>query len=820
MSISSWTQDVRYGVRLLVTNPAFSLVAILSLALGIGANTAIFQLINAVRLRNLPVKNPRELAEVKIVGGNHGMGLNSTYGELTRPMWEEIRRDHPAFSEVFAWSPQQSAVGEGSSFEPVKSIAVSGEFFRVLGVEPLRGRLLGPEDEHACPDSAVVVSYAYWQSRLGRREIDDQTKLLVDGELRQVVGVTPPSFFGMVVGDRFDLARPQCRPKELARNIFEVSVMGRLRPGWTLERASAQLAGASAGIMSATEIQGYSSRAVENYRKFRLGAYPASAGVSALRQQYDSSLWLLLAITGLVLFIACANLANLMLARASAREREIALRIALGAARGRLVRQLLVESGLIALAGALMGIAMAEGLSRVLVASLATSNDTVKLSVGTDWRVLLFAATVATLTCILFGVAPALRASGADPVTAMKAGARGVTAGRERFAAQRLMVVAQISVSLVLLAGSLLFVRSFYNLMTFNPGLREEGVTLAFMGFPKANVPRDHIAEFKRELVDEVRALPGVKNAASTTQVPLLGGSWGHGIRIGTAEGNSAFTWVSPGYFETMGIPVLAGRGFNENDTGTSQHVAVVNQTFVRRYVPGGNPIGLSMRTSPEPNYPATDYQIIGIIPDTKYDRLRGGTPAMTFAPASQFPAFGPWMAMMIYSNQPPAVVIESVKRHIAAKHPEVVINASGVYQTWIRDGLVRDRLMATVSVFFGALAALLAMGGLYGVISYVVSRRRNEIGIRIAVGAGRGQVVGMVLREAGLMLVIGIVAGTGLALAAGRSANSLLFELKAYDPVTLGTAVAGLAVIGVVASFVPARRASKVDPMEALRCE
>lgn len=394
-----------------------------------------------------------------------------------------------------------------------------------------------------------------------------------------------------------------------------------------------------------------------------------------------------------------------------------------------------------------------------------------------------------------------------------------MTASRERFLIQRAIVVTQLSISLVLLTGALLFVRSFYNLMTFDPGLREDGITVAYIGFPKSNIAREHIEEFKRELLEEVRSVPGILGAATTTMVPLLGGSWTHGVTVGPAEGDSKFTWVSPGYFETMGIPLLAGRAFNVNDTGASERVAVVNETFVRQFLNGVSPIGRTLRTHAEPNYPSTLYEIVGVIPDTKYSCLRCGTPSMAFAPAAQFPATAPWTAIMIRSNEPSSTVVRSVKHRIAEKHPEVVAQFSS-FGTQIRDGLVLDRLMAMLSGFFGLLAALLGMVGLYGVISYVVTRRYNEIGIRIALGANRSQVIGMVMREAGLLLAIGAAIGLGLSLAAGRGAESMLFGLKSYDPVTLAAAVGLLVAIGAVASLLPARRASKLDPMAALRCE
>jgi predicted permease len=816
---STW-QDLRYGVRTLRLSPGFAAVAIVSLALGIGANTAIFQLLDAVRLRSLPVQNPQELAEVKIVGGNHGMGMNQQYGELTRPIWQLIQGKPQAFSGMFAWSANQRYVGQGSEMRRFNGLWVTGDFFRVLGVRPWRGRLLMPEDAGACPVTHAVVSYAYWQSHLAGREPGPDVKLIVNNDLVEIVGVAPPEFFGMSVGDNFDIALPFCQPKEeLQRDIFEVSVMGRLKPGWTLARASAEMQTLSPGIFEATIPPGRDPGTIEMYKHFRLAAYPAAQGVSSLRESYDRSLWLLLGITGLVLLIACANLANLMLARSNTRERELAVRLALGASRARLVRQLLAESALLAAAGTALGIALAHALSGVLVWAISTEGSHVNLNTAMDWRVLLFATGVALLTCAAFGVLPALRAANAQPAAAMKAGGRGLTAGRERFSLQRLMVVTQISVSLVLLVAALLFVRSFRNLMTFDPGMRESGITTGFLGFWQSNLPPQRWVEFKRELLDEVRATPGVLNAATTTNSPLLGSSWEHGVRVGSVEANSKFTWVSPGYFDTMGIPIVRGRTFNQNDTATSTPIAVVNQTFVRKFLGGTDPIGQTFRSEQEGDYPSTLYEIVGVIPDTQYNDLRSQTPPMTFEPAAQLPAPGPWTGLMVHSNAPPAAIGATIKRRLASRHPDVIVELSD-FQRDIRDQLMPERLMAMLSGFFGLLAAVLAMVGLYGVISFLVARRRNEIGIRLALGAERGQVVAMVMREAGRLLLIGVLTGAALSLVAGRGAGSLLFGLKPYDPLTLITAALLLALIAVAASFLPARRASKLDPMVALRDE
>jgi predicted permease len=676
-----------------------------------------------------------------------------------------------------------------------------------------------PEDEGACPVTRAVVSYPFWQSELGGRELSPAIKLVVDNELVEIVGVTPPGFFGMVVGEGFDIAVPYCQGKdELRRDIFEVSVMGRLKPSVTIQRASAEMDALSSGIFEATIPPGRDTRWTEIYKHFRLAAYPASTGVSALRD-YDHSLFLLLGIAALVLLIACTNLANLMLARASVRQREMAVRLALGASRARLMRQLLTESLLLAATGAAMGIALAQSLSRLLVWSFSTEGAEANLQMVTDWRVLLFAAGVAAFTCVIFGIAPALRATRAEPISAMKAGGRGTTGGRGRFSMQRLLVVTQVSVSLVLLVGALLFVRSFRNLMTFNPGMRESGITDAFLGFWQSNLPKERWADFQRELLEEVRSVPGVLNAATTTNTPLLGGSWQHGVHVGSQEGNSKFTWVSPDYFETMGIPVISGRGFTQNDTASSPRVALVNETFVRRYLSGANPIGQTLRTSSEPDYPATVYEIVGVIPDTKYDDLRSETPPMTFAPASQFPGQGPWTVVMIHSNLSSAAVAAAAKRVIAEKHPDLVTQFAD-FQKEIRDGLVEERMMATLSGFFGLLAVLLAVVGLYGVISYIVAMRRNEIGIRMALGASRGDVVGIIVRQTLVVLALGVGVGVVLALVAVRSASSLLFGLRPNDPLTFAGASALLVTIALIASFLPARRASRVDPMVALRYE
>ncbi len=820
--LDSFFRDARYALRGFTKNRAFTAMAVLTLALGIGANTAVFQLINAVRLCTLPIQNPQELAELRIAGGNRtGFGIaDSRYASFTIPMWQEVRRHHDPFSGIFAWREADVMVGKVSEAKHTPAIEVSGEFFNVLGVAPWQGRLIEPQDESACELSKVVVSYPFWKSQMGGQPITANTTIQAEGRSVQVLGVTPPSFTGLVVGDNFDLAYPTCTPHEIRREMFIFNVMGRLRPGWTVERATSYFDALSPGLFKDTAPPGYSSDAIKTYLDFHLAAYPAKSGVSALRNDYDNSLKLLLAITGLVLLIACANLANLMLARTSARQREMAVRMALGASRRRIATQLFIESGLLALSGATLGVALAQPLSRLLVRSLNTSRYSIHLSIATDWRVLLFAASVAGLTCVVFGTVPAIRATKVDPISSLKSGGRGTTGSRERFSMQRLMVVSQIAISMVLLVAALLFVRSYRNLITLDPGMREHNMLIGYFNFQSEHIKPENEAAFKRRLVDDVRGVPGVENAAATTTTPLTGGSWTHAVRVDSTEGDSKFTYASPTYFATMKIPLISGRAFTAADTTDAPFVVIVNQTFVRKYLGGKSPIGQLVHVKPEPQYPERTYEIVGTIADTKYNDLFGSTPPMAFVPIDQYPvgAQGPGMAMMIATNGDPAVT-KAIRHKIASEHPEMVLQFLS-FEQLIQDSLVGDRMMAMLSGFFGLLAAILVVVGLYGVLSYLIAQRRNEIGIRIALGAHRWQVISLVMRDTALMLLAGAAVGLPLTLLAGRSAGSMLFGLQAYDPATLGFAVALLAVIAVLASWLPARSAANLDPVAALRSE
>jgi predicted permease len=490
-------QDLRFGVRMLLKNKSFTTVAILSLALGIGANTAIFQLIDAVRLRALPVKAPQELVEIRMSDTKGVRGGVAREPSVTNLIWEQIKGRPQGFSGVFAWGTDSANLAPGGEVRPARVLYVSGDFFNTLGVPPLLGRVLTTaDDQRGCSAPGLVISHEFWQREYaGDVNVIGRKLTLADHPL-EIIGVTPANFFGMEVGRSFDLALPLCANPLVRGNSrmldsginWWLTVNGRLKPGSSLVQATAQTQAISPGVFEAALPADYPPVSVKDYLRSTLIAVPAGSGVSQLRDDYERSLWLLLAIGGLVLLIACANLANLLLARASAREREIATRQALGASRGRLVRQLLVESLLLAAIGAALGAALAQVLSRILVAFLSTSNNPVFLDLAPNWRVLGFAAALTVLTCLLFGLAPAIRATRMEPGAVMKAGGRGMTASRGRFTLRRALVVAQVASSLVLVAGALLFSRSLSNLLTVETGFREEGVLIAGVNFQRLNV--------------------------------------------------------------------------------------------------------------------------------------------------------------------------------------------------------------------------------------------------------------------------------------------------------------------------------------------
>jgi putative ABC transport system permease protein len=822
-------QDLRFGVRMLLKNKSFTAVAILSLALGIGANTAIFQLIDAVRLRTLPVKAPQELAEVRLADMKGARGGFARSPSVTNPIWEQIRERQQAFSGIFAWGTDSVNLAPGGEVRSARMLYVSGDCFNTLGVQPALGRFFTTtDDQRGCGEPGLVLSHEFWQREYGGDAHVIGRKVTLGDHSFEIIGVTPASFFGMEVGRSFDLALPICGIALIrGTNWLDSGIMwvfkvtGRLKPGWSLEQATAQTQAISPGLFEAALPANYPPVSVKDYLGSRLIAVHAGSGVSELRENYEQSLWLLLAIAGLVLLIACANLANLLLARASAREREIAVRQALGASRGRLVRQLLVESLLLAAVGAALGAGLAQALSRFLVTFLSTVNDPVFLSLAPDWRVLGFATGLAVLTCLLFGLAPAIRVTRMEPGAVMKTGGRGMTASRERFSLRRALVVTQVALSLVLVAGALLFSRSLGKLLTVDTGFHQEGVLMAQVSFRGLNLPPNRYPVFKDELLDRMRAIPGVESAAiGMTPFRDWGGGtvWIDGTDSQQAKGTS-LSRVGPDYFKTLQIPMLAGRDFDARDRIGSTKAAIVNEAFARKFLDGASPVGHRFWVEASPGDPDTRYEIVGLVRDTKYENLREEFQPIAYYASAQNSGSGPGAEVLIRSRVPQAEIVAAVKNVLNEINPAITVNFQG-FKPMIEATILRERLMATLSGFFGLLALLLACIGLYGMLSYGVARRTNEIGIRMALGAGRRDVFWLILREALLLVIAGVAVGLPLIFAVTRLASTLLFGLTPTDPVSLLLAALMMLAVSMVAGYLPSRRATKVDPMVALRCE
>ena len=822
-------QDLRFGIRMLLKNKGFTAVAVLSLGLGIGANTAIFQLLDAVRLRTLPVKAPQELAEVRLTDMEGARGGFAREPSVTNPIWEQIRDRQEAFSGIFAWGTDTVNLAPGGEVRSARMIYVSGDLFNTLGVQPLLGRLFTTtDDQRGCGGSGLIISHEFWQREYGGDANVIGRELTVADHPFEIIGVTPSNFFGMEVGRSFDLALPICAVSVVRGNdnflsgtMWWLTVTGRLKPGWSLEQATAHTQTISPGLFEAALPANYPPVSVKPYLESRLIALPAGSGVSELREKYEQSLWLLLAIAGLVLLIACANLANLLLARASAREREIAVRQALGASRGRLIRQLLVESLLLAAVGAALGGALAQALSRVLVAFLSTSADPVFLDMSPDWRVLGFAVSLAILTCLLFGLAPAMRVTRTEPGAVMKAGGRGMTASRERFSLRRALVVGQVALSLVLVAGALLFSRSLSNLLTVDTGFRPEGVLIARVLFQRLGLPPDRNPAFKDELLGRIRAIPGVESAAVTHEIPLNG--WGGAtVWMDGADGqrkNTRLSRVGPDYFKTLEIPLKAGRDFDARDSLDSPEVAIVNEAFARRFLDGASPVGHRFWVEASPGEPDTPYEIVGLVRDTKYGELREEFVPIAYYAAAQNRGAGPGAQVMIRSRLPQAEMVAAVKRLLNEINPAITVSFRE-FKPMVEATILRERLMATLSGFFGLLALLLACIGLYGILSYGVASRTNELGIRMALGAQRRDVFWLIQREALLLIIAGVAVGLPMIFALTRLAAALLFGLTPTDPVSLLLASLLMLAVAMVAGYLPSSRATRVDPMVALRYE
>jgi putative ABC transport system permease protein len=824
--------DLRYAMRQLRLAPGFALAALLSLGLGLGANTAIFELLDAVRMRTLPVENPQELASVKVVYHPHGRtGETRGVPDLTTGMYEAVRTQQQGFTDLAAWSLFTENLSRTADVRYGRVLLASGNLFSMLGVRSVAGRLIGAADDHrGCDAPIAVVSYGYWRNEMGGRASAVGEQVWVNRQAFTVAGVAAPSFFGLEVGRRFDIALPLCAEPLIQRedSVYNLArgwwlgAIGRLKPGWDFQRASAQLDAISPALMQTTMPPEYNSSQRAEYAELRLGVVPSATGYSRLRNTYDRPLWLLLGISGLVLLIACANLANLTLARASVRMREMAVRLALGASRTRLLRQLLSENLLLAGLGALIGLVLAQILSRALVPLLGSQNARIFLDLHVDWRVLGFSAALGLLTCVVFGLSPALQASRVAPAEAMKAGGRGVVAARSRFTFRRALAASQIALSLTLLVGALLFVRTFRNLITVDPGFDADRLTVVEADFSSLKLPAAEKLRYKQELSERIAAIPGVQSAARSRMEPVSGNRWNEEINVPAAGTTKAVAWfneVSPGYFATLRTPLLAGREFNDRDTLAAPKVAIISRAFAMKLFHESAPIGKTFGVVQYGDKPDVLYQVVGVAEDQKYVDLRRDFEPIAFLSDMQAPGPDNDATLLVRSNLQPDVLIPQLRRELLSLHPALVLQFSQLKDD-IAEQLVAERLMAMLAGFFGGFAILLAVVGLYGVIAYMVARRTTEIGIRVALGANRRGILRLVMTEVAAICAIGLCLGLLLTLAAAPAVRSLLFGLRPADPLTLLLAMAGMSGLAVLATLVPAIRAARLDPMAALREE
>jgi predicted permease len=817
--------DVRDALRALRATPVISAVAVLSLALGIGANTAIFSIVNTLSLRSLPVRDPQRLVLLE--------GRRS----WTNPIWEQIRdRQDRLFDSAFAWTDTRFNLSASGGTRFVNGIWASGRFFDVLGVRALLGRTFTPADDvrgGGAHGPVAVISYAFWQRHFGATADVVGRSLVLDLTTFTIIGVTPPGFFGPSVGRAFDVAiplgtEPLLRPGGSAldqRSFWWLKIMARLKPGQTAAQATAALRGVQPQIREATLPPNWRPEALKRYLADAFTLAPAATGWSRLREEYARPLRAVMVVVALVLLIACANIANLLLARATARRHELSVRLALGASRWRLARQLLSESLLLSGIGAGLGLGFAAWGSALLVRQLSTGGNDVFLDLSLDWRVLGFTAAVAVGTAILFGTVPALRAARVEPNEAIKEQGRGV-AGERRTGFGGALVVGQVALSLVLVVAAGLFVRTFSALSHLDLGFDRDNVLVVDVGSSQIDLkPAGQAALFDR-LLRSVAAVPGVAHASLSVITPASGAMWNGVVDVPGApamteeERTVCLNFVTPDWFATYGTPILAGRAFDDHDRDGSRPVAIVNEAFARRFLDGASPIGRTVRRRGQPGRAMPSREIVGLARDAVYTFPRDPIPPTMYLPLAQPGEDGrtPWVALSVRSaGGSPARLAGSVVAAMAGVDRHLALTVR-LLADQVSESLLQERLVAMISGFFGALALLLAGIGLYGVTAYAVSRRRAEIGIRLALGAQPGGVIRLVLRRVALLVGAGVVVGGVASLWAARFAGSLLYGLQPRDPVTLAAAAAVLAGVGALAGWLPARRASRIDPARALR--
>jgi putative ABC transport system permease protein len=821
--IEDIVQDVRYAFRVLAKAPAFTGVAVLSLALGIGANTAIFSMINGVLLRSLPVREAERLALLR-------------GGSWTNPIWEQIRaRQWTLFDGAVAWGAEEFDLAAGGPSRKVEGLWVSGGFFDVLGVPIVLGRSLTPDDDRrgGSPSGPVaVISYRFWQQHLGGSPDVIGRPLSLNRVSFTIVGVVTPAFAGPLIGRSFDAAvplgtEPLIRGKESwldRRSTWWLDIMARLKPGQSLDDATRALRGVQPQIRQAT-LPDWPAGELRTYLSGRFELVPGASGAPQFRERYRQPLVALMATVGLVLLIACANIASLLLARANVRRHELSLRRAMGASASRLARQLLTESLLLAGAGAMLGLLLARWGSQVLVGQLTTFQESVFLDLSLDWRVLAFTTGIAVVTALAFGTLPSIRAARVEPTEALKEQGRTV-AGDARGMLGGSFLVIQVALSLVLLIGAGLFTRTFLTLTHQDLGFDPARLFVLGLDLQQSPVMPDERPALLARIEGAVRQVPGVENAGLSTIRPVSGQGWNDIVEVPgglPVAGNARSVWlngVSPSWFATYRVRLTAGRGFTDADRDGAPLVAVVNHAFARKFVGDANPIGRVIRKvgMGETDPPVPELAIVGLVENTPYRDLRESSPPIVFVPLAQADAHWPSQTLTIRGAvSSPASLTRSVAAAIASVDRNVSLTFLPLTEQ-IDGMVVRERVLAMLSGFFGALALLLAGIGLYGVTSYNVTRRRMEIGVRMALGADAASVVRLVLGRVVRLLSVGIVLGVLASLWAATFVRTLLYGLEPHDPLTLVGAALTLTAVSAFAAWLPARVAAHIDPATVLR--
>ncbi|HKV27869.1 MAG TPA: ABC transporter permease [Candidatus Acidoferrales bacterium] len=845
-------QDLRYGVRMLIRSPGFAAVAVLTLALGIGANTAIFTVINSVLLSTLPVQNPQQLAfltDPSSAGMNVGMEAGDR-DQLTYDEYRAVRDRNTVFSGVLAIQSQTASLpvtvgsggNEGGDNAPLAVVNMtSGNFFDVLGVSPILGQTYTSEvDKVRDANPVAVISYKFWQNRFAGAASAIGSKVHIRRTTFDVIGVAPRNFLGLTVGYGVDIWVPLTMQSEVfpgydwltvekhpQEKTEWLQVVGRLKPGVNVAQAKASLNVLFQQYLQAQIGSTLSAHDRQNFLSQRLNVAEGSHGASVVREKFEQPLLILMCVVGLVLLIACANVANLLLARAASRQKEIAVRVALGAARGRLFRQLLTESMLLAFAGGGLGLLFTPWADALLVRLVSNGPQTVMLAIHTDARILGFTLGVALLTGILFGLAPAYRASRVDLNDVLKGTSRGVIGGaarKGRAPIGKVLVVGQVALSLLLLVVAGLFVRSFEKLSDVNLGYDRDHLVLFSVNPRTAGYQGVAGTEVLKEMLSRLNAIPGVRGATlsdngilshsdSNDQITIDGYAPKSGQRM-----SARFDEVGPNYFSTIGTPILMGREIGPDDSGNGQRAGLINETMAKYFFGNENPIGRRIWDM----FPTThtDFVVVGVVADSKHNSLREKPWPRFYVPFFHPIGEETSAEVMVRVAGSAASVVPAIRQAVKQAGPNLPAIQVHTINELVDESLSTDTMITRLAGFFGGLAVLLACIGIYGIMAYAVAGRVNELGIRMALGAQRKDVLWLVLRETLILVLIGAAIGLPAVFGASQLINSLLFGMTAADPVSLILATVLMFVVATVAGYVPARRASRTDPMVALRYE